>query len=133
MEQRANFLANENQQLCNSILTEINEHKEKQRKAELNNQLEEIKLYSMIIPMLKCLYCGNIVNTPVVLPCKHTVCQNHIVDKMTINCILCKQEHAVPNSGFEQNTFLAKFLASDSYLKETERRTKELMEKQTIM
>jgi len=122
LEQRTNLLYNENQQLLNS-------HEEKERKAELNKQAVEIELYSVIRSMLKCLYCGNILNKPVVLPCNHTICQYHIVDKITMNCALCKQEHVVPKNGFEQNAYLSKFLDSDSYLNETERKTKELIEK----
>jgi hypothetical protein len=129
LENNNNLLSNEKQQLLNSHLMEINEHKEKQAKTELNKQLVEIELYSVIRSMLKCLYCENILNKPVVLPCKHTICQNHTVDKMTLHCALCKQEHVVPKNGFEPNAYIAKILDSDSYLNETERKTKEMIEK----
>ena len=73
----------------------------------------------MDIDMIKCPICKEILNLPVILPCGHTVCKNH-VDKVTENketkimCSLCDEFYVIPANGFVTNRVLNSLLENET-------------------
>lgn len=73
----------------------------------------------MDIDMIKCPICKEILNLPVMLPCGHTICKNH-VDKATENketkimCNLCNEFYVIPTSGFVTNRVLNSLLENET-------------------
>lgn len=54
-----------------------------------------------ILNAIKCVNCQEILTTPVLLPCYHSICKSHVkVDnKNTVRCGKCGSEHSVPVNG----------------------------------
>ena len=59
----------------------------------------EEKMYQ-ILKAIECSNCHQIMSEPVILPCSHSICKEH-VDKTnpTIRCIKCNETHSLPRSG----------------------------------
>ena len=53
----------------------------------------------LISKAIKCSICNSVLNSPVILPCEHNICQNHVQDVSSIQCGECGQEHCVPSNG----------------------------------
>ena len=47
---------------------------------------------------IKCVNCLEVLKSPVLLPCSHSICDKHVTDsdKETIKCGLCKVDHLIP-------------------------------------
>jgi len=60
---------------------------------------------------LKCVSCFSILESPVILPCAHSVCGKHVDEhpKEVIHCNTC-EDHDIPDSGFIPNLFAQEFL-----------------------
>jgi hypothetical protein len=54
---------------------------------------------------VKCIHCKLILQTPINLPCGHTICKKHISDQKchSYSCLSCGKIHTVPNDGFPLN------------------------------
>src|SRR5579883_3032935 len=50
---------------------------------------------------IKCMNCKSVLKSPVILPCKHSICKHHVSESFnngsTIVCIRCGSEHVVEN------------------------------------
>jgi hypothetical protein len=64
---------------------------------------------------IKCVNCQHILESPVVLPCGHSICKKHSTDvKGPIICITCEIDHEIPKNGsFPPNLGLAKMIESE--------------------
>jgi hypothetical protein len=50
---------------------------------------------------IKCTQCKQVLNSPVILPCGHAICQGHVESNTRENlCKICNIVHAVPKNGF---------------------------------
>ena len=76
----------------------------------------------MDIDVIKCATCIKVLNLPVILPCGHTICKDH-VDKAvennetSIKCKICDKLIGIPSDGFVANRFAESLL--DEMKKET--------------
>lgn len=68
---------------------------------------------------ITCVNCKNVLESPVFLPCSHTICHKHTLkrssdgEKRAVVCQTCNIEYAVPISGeFPPNTHLASVIES---------------------
>jgi hypothetical protein len=61
---------------------------------------------------LKCVNCRNVLESPVFLPCTHSICKKHTINaKSPILCRTCRIEHPLPENGdFPINSALADIL-----------------------
>jgi hypothetical protein len=69
-----------------------------------------------ILSAIKCQHCKDILESPVVLPCGHSICDKHFNNhKGTIICIECEIDHEIPKNGisFPPNFELTKLLESE--------------------
>jgi hypothetical protein len=66
---------------------------------------------------IKCVNCLEVLKSPVLLPCSHSICDKHLTDgdKETIKCGLCKVDHLIPENeiGFPKNQALEDVIASN--------------------
>lgn len=71
---------------------------------------------SMIVELLKCKICNNVLNDPVLIPCGESICASHIrcsehKIKVSSNiCKICERVHLVPKDGYQRNKTLDKIL-----------------------
>ena len=54
----------------------------------------------------KCSFCSKIFKNPIELPCKHSICREHLLEKDVqkigiIKCVECKQEFPVKDNEFK--------------------------------
>ena len=82
---------------------------------------------------LTCLYCSKIYKGPIELPCKDSICSEHlhqtsVVKQNKIKCPKCKQEFKVKDNQFESNIFLQQLLDDKAYLNEEEKALKQKIE-----
>ena len=71
---------------------------------------------------IKCFNCSSVLNSPVILPCGHSVCKHHtqpdphdifnLLNQNKITCGKCLKEHTIPLEGFPQNESLMEMLAA---------------------
>lgn len=63
---------------------------------------------------IKCASCCAMLNSPVILPCGHSICKSHVEKnpKNQIKCGKCGKEHTIPNDGFLDNISLMEILSS---------------------
>jgi hypothetical protein len=61
---------------------------------------------------IKCCNCKDLLDSPVLLPCYHSICNKHTLNlKGPITCNKCKLEHPIPpNVGFPYNEALAEII-----------------------
>lgn len=89
---------------------------------------------------IKCVNCKCVLQTPVLLPCSHSICKKHTTDssKGVIFCNKCGLEHSIPRlsstntEGFPLNEALAEIIESrilDPYFSKERRQTNESCEK----
>ena len=64
--------------------------------------------------LLNCSICKKLVNTPVVLPCGHNICNQHQIEaigiKHELTCLCCHASHLIPESGFPVNLVVEQLL-----------------------
>lgn len=79
--------------------------------------------------VIKCANCPNVMNSPISLPCDHSICQKHTVGVNGLfTCNKCGNEHQMPENGhFSPNEGLAKQIeANIGYLKFSEEHSETL-------
>lgn len=62
---------------------------------------------------IKCVNCRELLETPVILPCSHSVCKKHTtIEAASICCLKCGEEHVQPTNGngFLLNEALAEII-----------------------
>jgi hypothetical protein len=67
---------------------------------------------------IKCVNCKNVLQTPVLLPCSHSICKKHVTDDdkgAAIFCNNCGLEHSIPQNGFLLQEALAKIIDSQIF------------------
>ena len=87
----------------------------------------------MLKSKLTCSYCSKIVKDPILLPCEHSICREHLKDRDVvkanrIKCNECNEEFQIKEHHFESNESLKKLLESHSYLSGEEKRLKQNLE-----
>lgn len=61
--------------------------------------------------LLKCKYCQERLENPVVLPCGETICEEHIREEdEQIECKICCKKHEIPVSGLTRNKLVARLI-----------------------
>jgi hypothetical protein len=70
-----------------------------------------------LLESFKCIYCKLILQSPINLPCGHTICQKHVADRNShlFSCLSCDKVHSVPDDGFPLNHSLV-FLANMNFV-----------------
>lgn len=56
-----------------------------------------------IMKAINCSECQQVLETPIILPCQHSICQKHVNEKNIgdkIRCSKCGVEHEIPANGF---------------------------------
>ena len=84
-----------------------------------------------------CSMCHKIQAKPIIIPCNcRSVCKEHIENFLSSNennfsfdCQICKINFEIPEEGFRENLLLKAKLEKFSYLSESEKRTKNILEK----
>jgi hypothetical protein len=61
---------------------------------------------------IKCQQCGIILESPVILPCSHSVCKKHEKENTTVVCTECEEIYDVPSEGYSENKALAEIIFS---------------------
>ena len=64
---------------------------------------------------IKCAECNEILESPVLLPCSHSICNKHIKDcsKVSIKCGICGVDHQIPpKTGFPKNQALEEIIGA---------------------
>jgi hypothetical protein len=74
---------------------------------------------------LTCSYCSKIFQDPIQLPCNHSLCKEHLVEKDVvkknrIQCGECKQDYEVIGNEFKPKLLVQKLLERRVYLSEEE-------------
>ena len=82
---------------------------------------------------LTCSYCSKIFKNPIELPCKHSVCKEHLIEKDAqksnkIKCAECKQEFQVKDNEFKSSHLVKQLLDNKCYLSEDEKSLKQKIE-----
>lgn len=61
---------------------------------------------------IKCANCSSILDSPVLLPCGHSICKSHVIGTNSfIVCSKCESKHKIPKVGFLDNKSLAEIIA----------------------
>lgn len=63
--------------------------------------------------LVKCAICHEILKSPVILPCNHTICEKHVTSQIRddhFKCDKCGVEHRVPANGFQPLPFLEELI-----------------------
>jgi hypothetical protein len=80
-----------------------------------------------------CSYCMKIYRKPVILPCNHCLCEEHLKDidvlkVKSIQCKACKQEFRLDDNEFKPNEIAQNLIEKEIYLTDTEKAIKKLIE-----
>ena len=87
----------------------------------------------MLKSKLTCSHCSKIYKDPILLPCEHSICREHlkrrdVVKANRIKCNKCNEEFQIKDNEFESNEALIQIIESQSYLSEEEIRLKHELE-----
>ena len=82
---------------------------------------------------LTCSNCSKIFRDPIELPCKHSICQEHLTEKEVLNqnkirCSKCKEDFEVKGSEFKSIELVKQMLENKIYFNEEEIRLKQKIE-----
>src|SRR5579871_2336387 len=67
-----------------------------------------------ILEAIKCVNCKNVLKSPILLPCTHSICKHHVNESMAICCGECASDHQIPKNGsFLENAGLAKIICAN--------------------
>jgi hypothetical protein len=82
---------------------------------------------------LTCSYCSKIFKHPIILPCDHSLCGQHlnerdVVKANKIKCKTCNEEFAVKGNEFKSNEAIVKLIETQSYLSDQEITLKQELE-----
>ena len=74
---------------------------------------------------LTCSYCSKIFKSPILLPCNHSICREHlfareVVRENKIKCSECQQEFKVKDNEYGPNQTLNRFIGDRVFLSEEE-------------
>ena len=70
---------------------------------------------------LSCPQCTRIFRDPIVLPCGHTLCKEHLRSSTTIECLLCQREFINLNeNSFVTNIVVANLVKDENFLSSDE-------------
>lgn len=64
-----------------------------------------------IISAIQCVNCREILDSPIILPCSHSICKKHC--EQSIKCFKCGSDHDIPKDGFPSFKALAKIIATN--------------------
>ena len=78
---------------------------------------------------LTCSYCMKIYRKPVILPCNHCLCEEHLKDLdvlkvKSIRCKTCKQESSLDDNEFKPNEIVQSLIEKDMHLTEADKEIK---------
>ena len=61
-----------------------------------------------ILNAMKCGFCHEMLESPVILPCSCNICNKHVSNQTNgvITCQKCGIEHQIPANGFQPNSAL---------------------------
>ena len=69
---------------------------------------------------IECSSCNEFIDTPVVLPCGHSICKYHVEEaeelletNKTIECEKCHETHEIPEKGFARNRALENLIEKE--------------------
>lgn len=68
-----------------------------------------------VIKAIKCSKCQKTLESPVLLPCNHSICKKHVSEKNikdTLKCPKCGVVHKIPRSGFLLNEALSELISA---------------------
>ena len=82
---------------------------------------------------LTCFYCVKIYRKPVILPCNHSLCEEHLKDidvlkVKSIQCKTCRQEFCLDENEFKPNEIAQNLIEKEMHLTDTEKAIKKLCE-----
>jgi hypothetical protein len=82
---------------------------------------------------LTCSYCKKIYRKPVILPCNHSLCEEHLKDTdvlkvKSIQCKTCKQEYGINDNEFKTNEIAQNLIEKEMHLTVAEKTIKKLSE-----
>jgi hypothetical protein len=68
-----------------------------------------------VLKAMKCAICRDILESPVILPCSHTICKKHVSNQNNgiIRCEQCGVEHQIPTNGFNANNALQEIIEAE--------------------
>ena len=80
-----------------------------------------------------CSYCMKIYRKPVILPCNHCLCEEHLKDinvlkVKSIQCKTCNQEFVLDENEFKPNEIVQNLIEKEMHLTEAEKTIKKLNE-----
>lgn len=64
-----------------------------------------------IIKAIQCVNCREILDSPIILPCSHSICKKHC--EQSTKCFKCGSDHEIPKDGFPSFKALAKIIATN--------------------
>jgi hypothetical protein len=75
--------------------------------------------------MCTCSFCSKIFKDPIILPCKDSICVEHLSDRdivkqKKIKCFQCQKEHQVKKTNFKSSNTLNMLIKSQCYLNDEE-------------
>jgi hypothetical protein len=81
-----------------------------------------------------CTYCKKIYRKPVILPCNHCLCEEHLMDidvlkVKKIQCKTCRQEFGLDENEFKKNLIAQNLIEKEMHLTDIEKTIKHLREK----
>jgi len=64
---------------------------------------------------LTCSNCTKLFKNPIELPCKHNICEEHLMEneavkQNTIKCVKCQEEFDIKGNDFKTNQFVRQML-----------------------
>ena len=72
---------------------------------------------NLIEESITCSICNDIFARPIFLPCFNSICEKHVAEQGNVKlykCLLCANEHQIPEYGFKPNTMALKLIHSFS-------------------
>ena len=73
---------------------------------------------TLIEESITCSICNDIFARPIFLPCFNSICEKHVAEQGNVKlykCLLCANEHQIPEYGFKPNTMALKLIQSFSF------------------
>ena len=91
------------------------------------------RVASKVKSSLTCSNCSKIFKNPVELPCKHNICEEHLIEKTAVNqnriqCVKCKQEFELINNDFKSIQFIQDQIDNKIYFSDEEINLKQRIE-----
>ncbi len=83
---------------------------------------------------LTCSYCRKIYRKPLILPCNHCLCEEHLKDidvlkVKSIQCKTCKKEFRLYDNEFKPNEIVQNLIEKEMHLTEAEKAIKNIRKK----